>query len=426
MKILVLGGGGREHALIWKLKQSPMVDALHCAPGNAGIATLATCADLRLSDFDAVVKYVRRHAIDLTIVGPEQPLSEGIVDHFQKEGLNIFGPTKAAARLESSKGFAKEFMRKYRIPTAEFKIFTSSMYQEAHEHILRARYPLVLKADGLAAGKGVVIAESFAQANETLDAIFKQRSFGSAGDTIVMEEYMQGVEASVFALTDGKNFATLAPAQDHKRIFDGDQGKNTGGMGAYAPTRFVPPEILSQVKLRIIKPTLEGMANEGTPFSGCLYVGVMLTSEGPKVVEFNCRFGDPEAQVVLPLIEDDLALVMLSIAEGKMTSHRIKLHDACAVCVVMASNGYPDTYKTGKVIAGLDALPAEDQGVVVFHAGTKKDGNSIVSAGGRVLGVTAIGEANDLHQTIITAYNAVSSIRFDGAYYRTDIGKKGL
>lgn len=426
MNIFVIGGGGREHALVWKLKQSPSVSSIHCAPGNAGIGGLALCVNIKPSDFDALIAYVRKHHVDLTVVGPEAPLAAGIVDRFQQEELKIFGPRRAAAQLESSKAFAKDFMKRHRIPTAGYKTFAVQQYDEAHEYLLRAKYPVVIKADGLAAGKGVVTAESFARASETLGAFMKQHTFGDAGNTIVVEEFMYGIEASVFALTDGRTFATLAPAQDHKRIFDGDQGKNTGGMGAYAPTRFVPPEILSQVKLRIIKPTLEGMAHEGIPYSGCLYVGLMLTDDGPKVVEYNCRFGDPEAQVVLPLIDDDLAALMMSIAEGKLSTGKIKQHDACTVCVVMASNGYPDDYKIGKVISGLDGINPHEEGILVFHAGTKKDGNKIVTSGGRVFGVTAIGASNDLKQTILSAYNAVSKIRFDGAYYRTDIGRKGL
>ncbi len=425
MKILVIGGGGREHALVWKLRQSPLVEAIFCAPGNAGIAEIAECPDLKPLDIEGILKWARARGIDLTVVGPEAPLAAGIVDRFRAEGMPIFGPTKSAARLESSKAFAKDFMKRRRIPTAGFAAFTAEEYPRAHDFLLRASYPLVIKADGLAAGKGVVVAETFQHANETLEMILKSRAFGDAGEAVVIEEFMTGVEASVFALTDGKRFVTLAPAQDHKRVFDGDRGKNTGGMGAYAPTPFVPAEVLSQVKLRIIKPTLEGMAAEGNPYTGCLYVGLMLTEEGPKVVEFNCRFGDPEAQVVLPLIADDLAEIMMRVAEGTLEAGRIRRHDASAVCVVMASNGYPDEYQAGKVISGLDAIdPAE--GVVVFHAGTKREGSRIVSAGGRVLGVTAIGGGDDLHGTIRAAYRAVERIRFDGAYFRTDIGRKGL
>lgn len=425
MNILVIGSGGREHALVWKLKQSPSVQKIYCAPGNAGISEMATCADIKPLDFDALIKYVRKNSIDLTVVGPEAPLAAGIVDRFQEEGLKIFGPTKAAAQLESSKAFAKEFMKRHHIPTADFAVFDASQYREAHEHLLRSHYPVVIKADGLAAGKGVIIAENFSQANEALESIIQSHVFGEAGNKVVIEEYMSGVEASVFALTDGKAFATLTPAQDHKRIFDGDRGKNTGGMGAYAPTRFVPPEILSQIKLRIIKPTLDAMAQEGIPYTGCLYVGLMMNEDGPKVVEFNCRFGDPETQVVLPLIDDDLASIMMSVAEGTLSTHRMKQHDACAVCVVIASNGYPDIYNTGHIISGLDSIN-QDEGTIIFHAGTKKDGSKIATNGGRVLGVTAIGPANDLQQTIVNAYSAVARIRFDGAYYRTDIGKKGL
>ena len=426
MNILVIGSGGREHAIVWKLRQSPNVESIFCAPGNAGIARHATCIEIKTSDFDGLIRFVRKNTIDLTVVGPEAPLAGGIVDRFHAEGLHIFGPTKAAAQLESSKAFAKEFMKRHRVPTAGFATFQVSQYREAQEHLLRSQYPVVIKADGLAAGKGVVVAETYSQATEALDAMMVSHAFGDAGNIIVIEEFLKGVEASVFALTDGKIFVTLSPAQDHKRIFDGDRGKNTGGMGAYAPTRFVPPEVLSQVKLRIIKPTLDGMASDGMPYTGCLYVGLMLTNEGPYVVEYNCRFGDPETQVVLPLIDEDLADIMLSVAEGKLRSNRIKLHDACAVCVVMASNGYPDDYQTGKEISGLDSIQEQDEGIIVFHAGTKQAGNKIITNGGRVLGVTALGTGPDLHQTIVNAYSGVSRIRFDGAYYRTDIGKKGI
>jgi phosphoribosylamine--glycine ligase len=317
-------------------------------------------------------------------------------------------------------------MKKYRIPTASYETYHAGEGDRLREALRQARYPLVVKADGLAAGKGVVIAASAAEAMETAEAMLAGTAFGAAGSTVVIEEFMRGIEASVFVLTDGVHFGTLAAAQDHKRILDNDLGKNTGGMGAFAPTPFVSTELLADVKIRIIKPVLDGMRNEGHPYRGVLYVGLMLTEDGPKVLEFNCRFGDPETQVVLPLVADDLALLMKQIADGALESNRIRLHDANAVCVVMASNGYPDAYETGKLVAGLDAINESEEGIVVFHAGTRESGGRVVTSGGRVLGVTAFGEGSDLRPTIHLAYSAVQRIRFDGAYYRTDIGKKAL
>ncbi len=426
MNILVIGKGGREHAIIWKLRQSPQVDFMYCAPGNAGISQLATCVDIKETDIGELKKFARKNSVDLTVVGPETPLAAGIVDVFQRDGLVIFGPTRAAARLETSKAFAKDFMKRYEIPTAGYAVFQKPDFERARSYLQSASYPLVLKADGLAAGKGVLIADDYADAVTGLEEMMLGGAFGSAGETVVIEEFLHGVEASVFAITDGKTFATLAPAQDHKRIFDGDKGKNTGGMGAYAPAPAVKPEILSQVKLNIIKPVLRGMEKEGTPYQGTLYCGLMLTADGPKVMEFNCRFGDPETQVVLPLIDDDLADILYQAATGKLRRSRIKMHDACAVCVIMASSGYPDSYKTGKRISGLETIDEMEDGVAIFHAGTALKGGTFYTAGGRVLGVTAVGRKNELRETIVTAYNAVQRITFDGAYYRTDIGAKAF
>ncbi len=426
MNILVIGKGGREHAIIWKLRQSPQVDFMYCAPGNAGISQLATCVDIKETDIEGLKKFVRKNSVDLTIVGPEAPLAVGIVDEFQSDGLVIFGPTRAAARLETSKAFAKDFMKRHEIPTADYKVFRKPDFEKARSYLQSASYPIVLKADGLAAGKGVVIADDYADAVTGLEEMMLGGAFGSAGETVVIEEFLYGVEASVFAITDGKTFATLAPAQDHKRIFDGDKGKNTGGMGAYAPAPAVKPEILSQVKLNIIKPVLRGMKKEGTPYRGTLYCGLMLTDKGPKVMEFNCRFGDPETQVVLPLIDDDLADILYQAAIGKLRRSRVKMHDACAVCVIMASSGYPDSYETGKLISGLESIDEMEDGMAVFHAGTTLKRGKFYTSGGRVLGVTAIGRKNELRETIITAYNGVQRIIFDGAYYRTDIGAKAF
>jgi phosphoribosylamine---glycine ligase len=406
MNILVIGSGGREHTLVWKLRQSPNVKTVFCAPGNVGIEPLATVVPLKSTDVKGLMKFVKEEKIDLTVVGPEQPLVDGIVDSFEERGFKIFGPSSLAAQLEGSKVFSKDFMVRHNIPTAKYRSFEATALNEAKKYIDTLDPPMVVKADGLASGKGVLIC--------------KNRQ-----DRIVIEEFLMGEEASVFVLTDGDQFAILASAQDHKRILDNDLGKNTGGMGAYAPAPVVTGELLQRVVRETIHPTLKGMRQEGSPYRGCLYVGVMITADGPKVLEYNCRFGDPETQVVVPLIDGDLADIFLSIAEHRLDPSKVKLHSATAVCVVMASHGYPDEYQTGKQIFGLENIKSED-GVVVFHAGTRKEGDKIVTSGGRVLGVTAIGFNDELEQTIRNAYHAVEKITFDGAYYRSDIGKKAL
>lgn len=425
MRILVVGSGGREHALVWKIQQSPLVSKLYCAPGNGGIAEHAELVPIPAHDIQKLLDFAKSHSIDLTIVGPEQPLVLGIVDAFRAEGLKIFGPTKAAAQLEGSKVFAKQFMERHGIPTARFRSFTRSEKEEALSFLKTLQPPIVVKADGLAAGKGVLICESVADAVAAVEEIFVKDAFGAAGNALVIEEYLNGEEASVFALTDGERYALLAPAQDHKRILDNDMGKNTGGMGAYAPAPIVTKELMERIVHEIVEPTIRGMKKDGMPYTGCLYVGLMITEQGPKVLEYNCRFGDPETQVVVPLIDGDLAALCHSIAEGTFRPEHVKLHAACAVCVVMASHGYPDHYETGKKITGLSSIHPED-GVVVFHAGTRREGNDIVTAGGRVLGVTALGYQNELERTIQLAYSAVQKITFDGAYYRSDIGRKAL
>jgi phosphoribosylamine--glycine ligase len=425
MNILVIGSGGREHAIIWKLRQSPKVNALYCAPGNAGIAQMARLVSLKPTDKEGLMRFAKENKIDLTVVGPEQPLVEGIVDEFENAGLKIFGPAKAAAMLEGSKAFAKDFMERKGIPTARFRSFSSSQLKEAEAYVGQIPAPLVVKADGLAAGKGVLICESHDAAVIAIREMMLNKAFGSAGEKIVIEEYLEGEEASVFALSDGDHFATLASAQDHKRILDGDKGKNTGGMGAYANAPVVTKELLTQIEDQVITPTLRGMMEDGTPYRGCLYCGLMITKSGPKVIEYNCRFGDPETQVVVPLIEGDLADILLSVAEHRLDPASVGQHAASSVCIVMASRGYPDDYQTGKPIHGLDAVKQED-GIVVFHAGTRSDGDQVLTSGGRVLGVTAIGYEDDLKGTIDAAYKAVGAITFDGAYYRSDIGQKGL
>jgi len=425
MNILVIGSGGREHALIWKLRQSPQVRSLYCAPGNAGIALHAELVSLKPTDIQGLMRFVKQNKIDLTIVGPEQPLVDGIVDEFDRNGLKIFGPSGAAARLEGSKAFAKDFMAKHGVPTAAYRSFGASELPQAEEFIRTLPTPVVVKADGLAAGKGVMICETHQAAVIALRDMMLNKAFGVAGEKVVVEEYLVGEEASVFALTDGERYVILASAQDHKRILDNDQGKNTGGMGAYAPAPVVTAEVLQRVKDEIIEPVLKGMKSSGTPYRGCLYCGVMISNGRPKVVEFNCRFGDPETQVVVPLIEGDLAEILMSVAAGNLDPQSVKQHLASSVCVVMASRGYPDDYQTGKPIYGLDTIKP-DEGVVVFHAGTRSDGQNIVTSGGRVLGVTAIGYEHELKSTIDAAYRGVASITFDGAYYRSDIGLKAL
>jgi phosphoribosylamine--glycine ligase len=426
MRVLVIGSGGREHALVWKLAQSKNVSQLYCAPGNPGIARHAECVLLKASDLHGLLDFARTHAIDLTVVGPEQPLADGIVDLFECAGFRIFGPSRLAAELEWSKAFAKEFMQRHGIPTADHAVFTQERRDDAASYVHSHRHPVVLKADGLAAGKGVVVSQSPAESLATLDALLANGVLGSAGKTVVIEEFMEGEEASVFAVCDGERFVILPPAQDHKRALDGDRGKNTGGMGAYAPAPLVSENILNKVCETIITPTLNGMMDEGRPYKGCLYVGLMLTPAGPKVVEYNCRFGDPETQVVLPLYNGDLLELLNGAAAGsvKADGNPEKGEHKSAVCVVVASGGYPDEYVTGREILGLELLD-DDPGILVFHAGTKRQGDSLVTAGGRVLGITALSKEG-LGRAIECAYEAVGKISFAGMHFRRDIGRKAL
>ncbi len=429
MKILILGSGGREHALAWKLAQSPRVSTLLCAPGNPGISSHAELMALDPGDFRGLAEAVVRERIDLTVVGPEQPLADGVVDFFRERGLTVFGPTRAASALEWSKAFAKEFMERHGIPTAHFRRFGADQLVEAKEYVDTCPTPIVLKADGLAAGKGVLICGEKEEAREGLTRMIEGRAFGDAAATVVIEEYLEGIEASVFALSDGKRFVTLAPAQDHKRAYDGDRGMNTGGMGAYAPAPFVTGDIMETVRRTIIAPTLEGMAAEGKPYVGCLYVGLMLTEDGPKVVEFNSRFGDPEAQVVLPLYDGDLAALLHGAACGRIPEEAFmpgqERPAGHALCVVAASEGYPGPYRKGLEIRGLDSLEGRGD-IAVFHAGTALQGGRLVTSGGRVLGVTAHLREGTLADAIKRAYEALAGISFDGMHYRRDIGRKGL
>jgi phosphoribosylamine--glycine ligase len=421
MNVLVVGSGGREHAIVQTLKQSPHVTNLFCAPGNAGIAADAKCVPITADDIYGLAQFAQTNNIGLTVVGSESPLVNGIVDLFEERGLVIFGPSKAAAQVEGSKMFLKHFLKRHHIPTAAYETFSHTQLEQAQQHVSSSAPPFVIKTDGLAAGKGVAICQTTEEALTTLKEYFQDKVFGDAGSNIVIEEFMQGEEASVFAMCDGSDYVLLSPAQDHKRIGDGDTGKNTGGMGAYAPAPVVTNENLEQVEREVIRPTLAGMTAEGHPYKGCLYVGLMMTAQGPKVVEFNCRLGDPETQAVLPLIESDVYEMFYACATGKVRSYALRLKPSSAVCIVIASKGYPDAYASGKTISGLEDAEAD---AMVFHAGTKQSDGGFITSGGRVLGVTAVGDG--LKKTIDRAYTAVKKIGFEGAYYRSDIGKKGL
>jgi phosphoribosylamine--glycine ligase len=388
---------------------------------------LAECVPLTANDQQGLLAFARKKQMDLIVVGPEQPLAEGIVDMFRGSGLAVFGPTKNAARLEWSKAFAKTFMRRHNIPTAASRAFTGDQIESAGDFVRASAFPIVLKADGLAAGKGVAICETESEALAALAMLSTEQSFGSAGETILIEEFMRGEEASIFAVCDGRDYILLAPAQDHKRALDDDRGKNTGGMGAYAPAPIVTSEILTAVERTIIIPTLNGMEAEGTPYTGCLYVGIMITTDGPKVVEFNSRFGDPEAQVILPLCDIDFVEVLLSSVQGNLGRikrlHPRPLSVGSAVCVVLSSAGYPDSYQTGHEIRGLENLPA---GVTAFHAGTKRVDDRLLTSGGRVLGITAVSSKVDLGKTMHLAYDGVRCVSFEGMHFRKDIGRKAF
>ncbi len=422
MKILVVGGGAREHTLVWKIMQSPLVGKVYCAPGNAGIKKLAECVAIADSDIDGLLNFVRKKKIDFTVVGPEVPLVMGIVDEFESQGLYIFGPTKKAAELEGSKVFTKYLLDKYKIPTA--KCFVFNKYELAQNHLKNNDYPTVVKADGLAAGKGTFICQTEEQAENALNKIMVEKIFGDAGKKVIIEEYMAGEEASVLALCDGENLIYLPTAQDHKAIFDNDEGPNTGGMGAYAPAPIINKEMFARVQTEIMEPTVKALALEDRPYRGVLYAGLMITAEGPKVVEYNCRFGDPETQAILPLVKGDLVEAMFGIAKGEKIEKQIKLfNNKWAMCVVIASGGYPGSYDKGKQILGLEKNLGKE--IVIFHAGTKEnDSGKTVTNGGRVLGITAI--ANDFHTVREKVYWAVGKITFDKAYYRKDIGAKAL
>lgn len=419
MRVAVIGGGGREHTLVWALSKSAKVEKIYAFPGSDAMSSLATCVPLAVDDLDGIADYAAKEQVDLVVVGPEVPLTKGLTDVCEARGLAVFGPDKAAAQLEGSKQFAKDLMKKYNVPTAAYATFTDG--SAAKEYIHKNGAPIVVKADGLAAGKGVVVAQTVGEACEAVDAMMEDKIFGEAGGRIVVEECMVGEEASLLAFVDGKTIVPMIAAQDHKRIFDYDRGPNTGGMGAYAPAPVLTAELRQEVEKTILRPVVDGLAQEGITYKGCLYAGLMITEEGPKVVEFNCRFGDPETQAVLPLLDGDLADIMYACAKGTLQPSMVQWKDASAVCVVMASAGYPASSHKGDVISGLEAV---DDDVVVFHSGTVLKDGSYVTNGGRVLGITAVG--TDLPAAIAKVYDNVKRISFDGQQYRRDIGAKGL
>lgn len=420
MNILILGSGGREHALLWKLAQSPEATKLYAVPGNPGMAELAECVAGSIEDNAAVVKLAQEKKIDLVVVGPEVPLMNGVVDALRAAGIKAFGPTKAAAELEGSKSFSKDIMKKYGIPTAKYEVFTDA--DAARAYIEKEGAPIVIKADGLAAGKGVIVAETKEQALDAVHEIMDDAAFGKAGSRVVIEEFMEGEEASLLAFTDGKTIRPMVSSQDHKRAYDGDKGPNTGGMGTYAPAPVMTKDMVEQATEKILKPMIAAMAKEGRPYQGCLYAGLMITEEGPKVVEFNARFGDPETQVVLPFLKGDLVKIMQACVDGTLDTAAVDWEDGAAVCVVMASGGYPKSYKKGYAIDGLKK--AESLGTFVFHAGTAKKDGKVVTSGGRVLGVTARG--GGIKEATEKAYKGVEAIRFTDEFHRKDIAHRAL
>ncbi|MGM0502716.1 MAG: phosphoribosylamine--glycine ligase [Bacillota bacterium] len=421
MKILVVGSGGREHTLTWKLKQNNEVEELFAAPGNAGTRELATNVDIADTDIDGLIKFAKEKDIDLTFVGPEAPLVEGIVDRFKAEGLAVFGPNQEAAQLEGSKVFSKNLMKKYDIPTAKYETFTDSA--KAIEYIKQEGAPIVVKAEGLAAGKGVIVAETTVEAIEAVETIMVDEKFGEAGTRIVVEEFLAGEEATVLAFTDGDTIVPMVASQDHKQAYDNDEGPNTGGMGAYAPAPIVDEEMMTYVKENILETTLEALQQEGINYKGVIYCGLMIEEGVPKVLEYNVRFGDPEAQVVLPLLETDLVEVAQAVINNDLADLSIKWKDRTAVCVIMASGGYPIEYEKGKEITGIEQAET-DEDITVFQAGTTLKDNKLVTDGGRVLGVTALGLGYEA--TINKAYQGIGKIDFEGAHYRTDIGTKAI
>ena len=421
MKVLVVGGGGREHALVWKIAQSPKVSKVYCAPGNAGICEQATLVPIQTNDLNGLLEFALKEKIDLTVVGPEDPLTQGIVDLFESKSLLIFGSNKKAAEIEGSKAFAKEMMKKYHIPTASYEIFDNR--NEAVKYIRKQGAPIVVKADGLAAGKGVIVCKTIEEAVQSVDKIMAEKIFGNAGNRVVVEECLVGEEASYIAFTDGKTILPMASSQDHKPVLEGDQGPNTGGMGAYSPAPVVTDEVHEKIIAKILRPVIYGMGEEGRPYKGVLYAGLMIHDGHPKVLEFNARFGDPETQPVLMRMKGDIVPILEACMKGTLSQHKIEWDNRASVCVVMASKGYPGDYEKGKIIGGLKEVSRMER-VFVFHAGTTLKDGQIMTNGGRVLGVTGLGE--DIPRAIERTYQAVKKISWDGVHYRTDIGQKAL
>ncbi|MEN6325045.1 MAG: phosphoribosylamine--glycine ligase [Syntrophomonas sp.] len=421
-KVLLIGQGGREHALAWKLAQSPEIDKIFAAPGNPGIAELAECVPIKVEDIDKLLEFAQKQKIDLTVVGPEVPLMAGIVDRFQAGGLKIFGPSAAAARLEGSKIFAKNLFKKYGIPTAEYTVCDQldEAYACARSFTGQGK-TVVIKADGLAAGKGVVVAQNWNEAAQAIDSMIKELSFGKAGEKIVIEECLVGEEVSFFAISDGRDFVSLLAAQDHKRVFDLDEGPNTGGMGAYSNPPVYTPELHQVILDKVIKPVIKAMADEGCPYRGVLYAGLMITAEGPKVLEFNARFGDPETQILMPMLKDDLFPLLEAAAQGNLQGHKMDIEAGCCVGVVLASAGYPAAYEKGKIISGLDKL---NDDTLVFHAGTARKDKVLMTDGGRVMAVVVRGQ--NIAEAVDKVYREVAKVSFEGMHYRQDIAGKAM
>lgn len=423
MKVAVIGSGGREHALALKINESEMLKKLYIIPGNPGTAQIGENVNLDINNNAEILSFCNEKEIDLVVIGPEQQLVNGLADELRANDTLVFGPDSAASEIEEYKTFAKNLMLSADVPTAKYIEFKSSMYDHAKDFIQQKKYPCVIKADGLAAGKGVVICNNSEEAETALKSFFIDRIFGKSGDKILIEEFLDGEEASVFAITDGNNFICLPASQDHKRIGDNDTGKNTGGMGAYAPAPVITKQMLNEISVKIIAPTLQALKAQDRPFIGCLYAGLILTTDGIKVIEFNCRFGDPETQAVLPLLKGDFLKLLYSAADGKLDVNSVSYNGGSAVCVVAASLGYPGQYQKGLEIFGLDELP---ENTIVFHAGTKENKGKILTNGGRVLGITSVLEENDLQKAKNLAYKAMDKIHFSNMYYRTDIGDKAI
>jgi phosphoribosylamine--glycine ligase len=421
MKVLVVGSGGREHALVWKIAQSPMVKKVYCAPGNPGISEVAECVDIDAENIEGLYSFALKKKIDLTVVGPEDVLVAGIVDRFKDGHLNIFGPNKRASFIEGSKVYAKTIMKRYGIPTADFKVFDD--LKHAKKHISTCDFPLVIKADGLAKGKGVFVCKTLKEADRHIDDIMKEKIFGYAGERIVIEEFLSGEEVSILAITDGKTIVPLSSVQDHKAVYEGDKGPNTGGMGAYSPVPFVTDDLQSSIEENILVPIVHALKKENRPYKGVIYAGLMITNAGPKVLEFNARFGDPETQVLLMRMKSDLVPLLLSTVKNNIEDVEIEWHDGVSVCVIMASKGYPDKYEKGLPVFGLEAVKSVNN-VQVFHAGTAIKDGKVVTNGGRVLGVTIL--ERDLEKAQKNVYEAIKKLSFDGAHYRKDIGARAI